>query len=58
VALLTEVLKQYGIGEERFWLRWIAASEGNMLKEIAVDMTAKLKQLGPSPLRSMGQIAV
>jgi coenzyme F420-reducing hydrogenase delta subunit len=58
VALLTEVLKQYGIGEERFWLRWIAASEGTMLKEIAVDMTAKLKQLGPSPLGTMGQMAV
>ena len=54
VALLTEVLKQYGIGEERFWLRWIAASEGTMLKEVAVDMTAKLKQLGPSPLAEHG----
>jgi F420-non-reducing hydrogenase iron-sulfur subunit len=58
VALLTEVLKQYGIGEERFYLRWIAASEGNMLKEIAIDMTSKLKQLGPSPLRNMSQMAL
>jgi F420-non-reducing hydrogenase iron-sulfur subunit len=58
VALLTEVLKQYGIGEERFYLRWIAASEGNMLQEIATEMTAKLKQLGPSPLRNLGQMAV
>jgi F420-non-reducing hydrogenase iron-sulfur subunit len=58
VANLTEVLKQYGIGEERFWLRWIAASEGNMLKEVADDMTAKLRELGPNPLRNMGQLAV
>jgi coenzyme F420-reducing hydrogenase delta subunit len=58
VALLTEVMKQYGIGEERFWLRWIAASEGTMLQEVAVEMTAKLKQLGPSPLRNMGQMAI
>jgi coenzyme F420-reducing hydrogenase delta subunit len=58
VALLTEVLKQYGIGEDRFWLRWIAASEGTMLKEVANEMTAKLKQLGPSPFRNMGQMAV
>jgi F420-non-reducing hydrogenase iron-sulfur subunit len=58
VALLTEVLKQYGIGEERFRLRWIAASEGNLLKEIADEMTAKLKRLGPSPLRNMGKMAV
>jgi F420-non-reducing hydrogenase iron-sulfur subunit len=58
VANLTEILKQYGIGEERFWLRWIAASEGTMLKEVAVDMTEKLKQLGPNPLRIMGQMAI
>ena len=58
VALQTDVLKQYGIGEERFWLRWIAASEGTMLQEVADEMTAKLKQLGPSPLRNMGQMAV
>ena len=58
VANLTEILKQYGIGEERFWLRWIAASEGTMLKEVAVEMTEKLKQLGPNPLRNMGQMAV
>jgi F420-non-reducing hydrogenase iron-sulfur subunit len=51
VALLTEILKQFGIGEERLWLRWVAASEGNMFQEVITDMTKKLKELGPSPLR-------
>ncbi|OGR21217.1 MAG: methyl-viologen-reducing hydrogenase subunit delta [Desulfobacula sp. RIFOXYA12_FULL_46_16] len=50
VAMLTEILKEYGIDEKRFWLRWIAASEGTMLREVVNDMTAKLKELGPSPL--------
>ncbi|MFO7751227.1 MAG: hydrogenase iron-sulfur subunit [Desulfobacteraceae bacterium] len=50
VALLTEILGAYGIDENRFWLRWIAASEGTMLQEVAGEMTEKLKQLGPSPL--------
>ena len=50
VALLTELLSQYGIGPERLWLRWIAASEGTMLKEVAEQMTASLKKLGPSEL--------
>ena len=49
VALLTEILKQYGIGEDRFWLRWIAASEGTMLKEVAIEMTAKLKAAWTKP---------
>jgi len=51
VALLTEILKQFGIGEERLWLRWVAASEGNMFQEVIDEMTEKLKELGPSPLR-------
>jgi hypothetical protein len=33
-----------------FGLRWIAASEGTMLREVVNEMTAKLKELGPSPL--------
>ena len=53
-----ELLKQYGIGEERLWLRWIAASEGNMLQEVAGEMTAKLKELGPSPLNKAEQKAI
>ena len=32
-------------------VRWIAASEGNMFQEVIDDMTKKLKELGPSPLR-------
>ena len=50
VAMLTAILKEYGIDEKRFWLRWIAASEGTMLREVVSEMTAKLKALGPSPL--------
>jgi coenzyme F420-reducing hydrogenase delta subunit len=51
VALLTEILKQFGIGEDRLWLRWVAASEGNMFQEVITDMTKQLKELGPSPLK-------
>jgi F420-non-reducing hydrogenase iron-sulfur subunit len=50
VAALTETLKQFGIDENRFMLRWIAASEGNMFQEIIKEMTEKLEKLGPSPL--------
>jgi coenzyme F420-reducing hydrogenase delta subunit len=50
--MLTEVLKSYGIDEQRFWLRWIAASDGNMLREVTKDMTEKLRVLGPSPVHA------
>ncbi len=51
VALLHEVIDQFGIGRDRLWLRWVAASEGNMFAEVVEEMTLKLRDLGPNPLR-------
>ena len=50
VALLHSVLGQYGIDQERLWLRWIAASEGVQFAEIVESMTQKIRELGPCPL--------
>jgi coenzyme F420-reducing hydrogenase delta subunit len=51
VALVHEVIDQFGIDRERLWLRWVAASEGNMFVEVVEEMTRKLRELGPNPLR-------
>ena len=51
VALLHEVIDQFGIDRERLWLRWVAASEGNMFVEVVEEMTSKLRELGPNPLK-------
>ena len=51
VALLHEVIDQVGIDRERLWLRWVAASEGNMFSEIVEEMSGKLREMGPNPLR-------
>jgi coenzyme F420-reducing hydrogenase delta subunit len=51
VALLHEVTEQFGIDRGRLWLRWVAASEGNMFSEIVEEMSAKLREMGPNPLR-------
>ncbi|MCP4654294.1 MAG: hydrogenase iron-sulfur subunit [bacterium] len=51
MALLKSMLATFGIGEERLWLRWIAASEGNMFAETIEQMTESLRELGPSPLK-------
>ena len=51
VALLHEVIDQFGIDRERLWLRWVAASEGNMFVEVVEEMTRKLRKMGPNPLR-------
>ena len=49
-ALLTEILKQFGIDKDRFWLRWVAASDGVMFQKHSNEMTEKLRELGPNPL--------
>ena len=51
VALLHKLLETFGIEKDRLWLRWIAASEGNMFAETVAEMTEHLKELGPSPLK-------
>lgn len=51
VALLHRILDTFGVGAERLWLRWIAASEGNMFAATVAEMTDHLKELGPSPLK-------
>jgi F420-non-reducing hydrogenase iron-sulfur subunit len=54
VALQT-ILKTAGFDEQRIWLRWISASEGQRFAETVTKMVAELKTLGPSPLRQQWQ---
>ena len=48
---LKEILKAAGFDEQRVWLRWISASEGQRFSETVAKMVAALKELGPNPLR-------
>ena len=52
IALVHEILERFGIDRERLWLRWVAASEGNMFAETVKEMTGKLNELGPCVIRS------
>ena len=51
VALIKEILAQYGLEDDRIWLRWIGASEGNVFAETIREMTEKVKALGPTELK-------
>jgi len=51
IALVHEILGRFGVDRDRLWLRWVAASEGNMFAETVKDMTDKLKALGPSVIQ-------
>jgi F420-non-reducing hydrogenase iron-sulfur subunit len=53
VAVLKEILGKMGIGEERIWLRWISASEGKLFADTVTDITAKLREMGPNPMKQL-----
>lgn len=51
VAALKKVLEQTGFDPDRIWLRWISASEGKLFADTIAEMTAALRDKGPTPLR-------
>jgi len=53
VAILKNILRKMGFDEERVWLRWISASEGQVFAETVTEMVEALKEKGPNPLREL-----
>jgi len=51
--LLKKYLPQMGIEPERLRLEWISASEGKRLAEVVHEMSATIKELGPSPVKKV-----
>lgn len=51
VAALQEIVKRAGYDEERIWLRWISASEGQRFADTMKEMTEAIREMGPNPLR-------
>ncbi len=48
-----KILRLLGLGSERLHLEWISASEGQKFANVITDFTAKLKNMGPNPLKKM-----
>jgi F420-non-reducing hydrogenase iron-sulfur subunit len=51
VTVLKEILKGVGLEEDRVWLRWISASEGQVFADTIREMTVALREMGPNPMR-------
>ncbi len=56
IEVMKNVLRQAGIDEDRLWLRWIDASEGNLFSETIHQMVKSLKAKGPNPLHKPWQV--
>lgn len=56
IEVLKNILRQTGIDEDRVWLRWIDASEGNLFSKTIQEMVDNLKPKGPNLLRKPWQV--
>ena len=52
VAILQELMKFTGLQEERLLLNWVSAAEGVRFAEMVRTFTDKIKELGPSHLKT------
>jgi len=55
VAAMKEILDKYGLGD-RVVLEWVSASEGKRFSEVVTEMTEKIKELGPNPMKGNWEI--
>jgi F420-non-reducing hydrogenase iron-sulfur subunit len=53
VAILKKILKRFGYDEDRVWLRWISASEGQLFADTVNEMVKTLKEKGPNPATAL-----
>lgn len=51
VIALKEILKNAGFDDDRIWLRWISASEGQRFADTITSMTDAIRAKGPNPVR-------
>lgn len=51
IAVLKTILDTLGLENDRVWLRWISAAEGQKFAATMREFTEKIKELGPSPFK-------
>ncbi len=57
MELLKRTLGQLGVGQDRFRLDWVSASEGDHFSHIVNEMTEKVRALGPFKSKEESKVA-
>jgi F420-non-reducing hydrogenase iron-sulfur subunit len=54
VAYAKALLDEIGLGADRLEMHFISSAMGREFAQIATEMTERIRELGPSPLRDGG----
>lgn len=54
VELAKDILDKIGLGRDRLEMFFMSSSEGPRFAEVAREMTEKINELGPSPIKRSG----
>jgi len=54
MGFMKKLLEFSGIDPERLVLKWVSSAEGPRFAKVVTDFIDKIRELGPSPLRSRG----
>jgi len=52
VDYVKDLLDQIGLGRDRLEMVFLSSAEGKRWAEIATEMTERVRELGPNPLRT------
>jgi F420-non-reducing hydrogenase iron-sulfur subunit len=50
MVLLKSILETLGMEEDRIWVRWISASEGQKFADTVKEISEAVREMGPSPV--------
>ena len=50
VVLLKSILGTLGLEEDRIWVRWVSASEGQKFADTVREISDAVKEMGPNPV--------
>lgn len=56
MTALKTILNTLGLDDDRIWVRWISAAEGQKFAKIMREFTTEMKEKGPSPLKNSWSI--
>ncbi len=55
IEKLRNLLREYGFDPRRVRVEWISAAEGKKFAEVVKEFTETLREIGPNPIRKVGQ---